>query len=175
MLVVSHWSLSDNKSPKVSRTLLSILADLNNAIVWMISTCPLISLSSSPFTSPLGFPNAPTPVIFMFHSFFCSLARSSFLSLFLLSFIFTLWSTRTAKTSIWHVHFSCLLSLGLVVWPRLGDLFVSQNPSEVCAFHFPGWILGYLYTFCSYGQIKIFAQFPVDYLPHIVMSILFLH
>ena len=43
-----YRSLSDNKSPQVSRTLLDVLADLNNAIVCMISTCPLISKSSNP-------------------------------------------------------------------------------------------------------------------------------
>ena len=31
---------------QVSRTLLSIQADLNNAVVWMVSSCPLISKSS---------------------------------------------------------------------------------------------------------------------------------
>ena len=31
--MVFHWSLSDSKSPQISRTLLSILADLNNAVV----------------------------------------------------------------------------------------------------------------------------------------------
>ena len=31
--MVFHWSLCDGKSPQVSWTLLSILADLNNAIV----------------------------------------------------------------------------------------------------------------------------------------------
>ena len=41
--------LSDNKSTQVSRTLLSILADLSNAFVWMVSTCPFIFKSSSPF------------------------------------------------------------------------------------------------------------------------------
>ena len=35
--------LSDNKSPKVSRTLLSILADLSNAVVWTVFTHPIIS------------------------------------------------------------------------------------------------------------------------------------
>ena len=40
--MVFLWSLYDNKS-QVSRTLLSILGDLNNAVVWMVSTCPLIS------------------------------------------------------------------------------------------------------------------------------------
>ena len=40
-------ALVDRKSPQVSRTLLSILVDLNNVVVWMASTCPLISKSSS--------------------------------------------------------------------------------------------------------------------------------
>ena len=32
--MVSHWSLSDSKSPQISGTLLNILADLNNAVVF---------------------------------------------------------------------------------------------------------------------------------------------
>ena len=36
--MVFHWSLSDSKSPQVSRTLHSILAVLNNVVVWMVST-----------------------------------------------------------------------------------------------------------------------------------------
>ena len=31
--MIFHWSLSDSQSPQVSRTLLSILADLDNAVV----------------------------------------------------------------------------------------------------------------------------------------------
>ena len=50
--MVYHWSLSDNKSPQVSRTLLSILADLSYAVVWIVSTHLLISKFSSPFTNP---------------------------------------------------------------------------------------------------------------------------
>ena len=58
--MVFHWSLSDSKSPQVSRTLLSILAVLNNAVVWMVSTRPPISKSSSPFSNPLvTVPNTP--------------------------------------------------------------------------------------------------------------------
>ena len=51
--MVFHWSLSD-KSPQVSRSLLSILIDLNNAVVWIVSTRPLIFKSSCPFTNPLA-------------------------------------------------------------------------------------------------------------------------
>ena len=33
--MVFHWSLSNSKFPQVSGTLLSILAVLNDAVVWM--------------------------------------------------------------------------------------------------------------------------------------------
>ena len=41
-----HWSLRDSKSPQVSRTALSILAGLKNAVVSMASAHPLFSISS---------------------------------------------------------------------------------------------------------------------------------
>ena len=50
--MVSHRSMSDGESPQDSRTLLSILADLNNAVVWMFSA--LISKSFSSFPNTLG-------------------------------------------------------------------------------------------------------------------------
>ena len=73
-LMGSHWSLRDSKSPQISRTLLSFLADLNNAVTWMVSTCPLISKSSSPCINPLiTVLRAPITigiiVTFMFHIF----------------------------------------------------------------------------------------------------------
>ena len=73
--MVFHWSLSDNKSPQVSRTHLSILAVLTNAVVRIVSTRPPTSKSSRPFNNPLVIvPNAPitisTIVTFMFHIFF---------------------------------------------------------------------------------------------------------
>ena len=40
--MASHRSLTDSNSLQVSRILLSILSDLNTAVVWMISTCPLL-------------------------------------------------------------------------------------------------------------------------------------
>ena len=85
--MVFHRSLSDSKSPQVSRTRLRILAVLNNAVVWIVSTRPPISKSSKPFNNPLvTVPNAPitigTIVTFMFHSFFISLARSRYLTFF---------------------------------------------------------------------------------------------
>ena len=52
-LVVFHQSLSDSKSPQVSRTHLSILADLRNSVIWTVSNRFVISKSSSPCTNPL--------------------------------------------------------------------------------------------------------------------------
>ena len=82
---------------QVSRTLLSILAILNNVVVWMVSTHPPTSNCSSPFSNPLvTVPNVPITigiiVTCMFHSFFNSLARSRYLSFFSHSFSFILWS-----------------------------------------------------------------------------------
>ena len=72
--MVFHWSLSDNKSPQVSITLLSILADLNNAGVWVVFTRTLIFKSSSPFINLLvNVLREPITininVTFTFHSF----------------------------------------------------------------------------------------------------------
>ena len=48
-----HLSLSESTLPQVVRTFLSILADPNNAVVWIVFTCPLISDSSSLCTNLL--------------------------------------------------------------------------------------------------------------------------
>ena len=101
--MVSYWSLSEGKSPQVFRNLLSILDDLNNAIVWMVSTRALI-------------PPAPLTILWwlfranwlklMLPSFSCSIAFFSFLaisrylSLFSFYFNFTQWSAMTAKSTI---------------------------------------------------------------------------
>ena len=112
--MVFHWSLSDSKSPQVSRTLLRILAVLNNAVVWMVSTRPPTSKSSSPFSNPLvTVPNAPITIGIIvtcrFHSFFNSLARSRYLSFFSHSFSFILFSAGTAKSTIMQVLFFLLI------------------------------------------------------------------
>ena len=117
--MVSYWIISDSKSPQISRTLLSILADLNNTVVWMVSTHPLISKSSSPCTNPLVIvPRAPIiiniTVTFVFYSFFSSLVRSRYLSFFSFSFNFTLWPTGTTNPTY--------ISLFLLIITRSGCL-----------------------------------------------------
>ena len=51
-LMVPYWCLRDSKSPQVSWTVLSIVTDFNTAIVYMVSTCPFISKSSSTCINP---------------------------------------------------------------------------------------------------------------------------
>ena len=72
---VSGYSLSDSMSPHVSRTLLSILADFNDAVVWIFSTRPFNSKSSSLCNNPLVTLSRVTITIsititFMFYNFF---------------------------------------------------------------------------------------------------------
>ena len=134
--MVSHWSLSDNKSPQVSRTLLSILANLNYAVVKMISTRPLISIYSSPGINPLV-TVARTPitigiiVTFMFSQFFNPLTRSC--TLFSISFNFILW---TAKSTIQQVLFFFLFLLTIIRSGRLLEIrwsvCISKTQKSVC-------------------------------------------
>ena len=86
-LMVFRWSMSDNTSPQISRTLLSILVDCSSAVFWMVSMLPLISRFSSLFSKLfVTVPSARTTIgitfTLMFHSLFNSLARSRYLSLF---------------------------------------------------------------------------------------------
>ena len=102
LLDIYHFhftALSNSKSPQVSRTLLSILSDLYNAVVWMGFTHLIISKFPSPFINPLvTIPNAHITtgitVTFTFHSFFFNFqVRSKDLSFFSLSFNFNLASS----------------------------------------------------------------------------------
>ena len=144
-----YWSMNDSKSPQVSRTLPNILAILNNADIWIISTRPLTSKSSKPFNNPLVTAlrtpkTIGTIVTIMFHSYFNSLARSMYLSFFSHSFSFILWLAGTAKLTILRFFFYWLLK-GLVFWPRLCDPFVCQSPTGVYVCHFVGRVLGRAY------------------------------
>ena len=160
--MVFHWSLSDIKSPQVSRTLLSILAVLNSAVVWTVSTRPPTSKSSSPFSNPLvTVPNTPITigiiVTCMFHSFFQFLSKVEVLILLFTFFQFYSVVNRDSKvdnfaSSLFFFFFFWLL-LGLVFWPRLGGPCVCQSLIGVNVCYFLGQVLGCAYTICSYGQI----------------------
>ena len=106
----------------------------------MVSPDPLISKSPRPSTNPLvTVRNTPITigiiVTFRFQNFFCSLARSKYLSLFSLSFNCTMWSGGTAKSTIRRVIFFLLLTitrsshLAEITWSVC--ISKSQLPSRV--------------------------------------------
>ena len=155
--MVFHGKLSDRKSPQVSRTLLSILAVLNNAVIWIVSTRLPTSKSSRPFNNPLvNVPKAPITigiiVTFMFYSFFNSLARSRYLSLFSHSFSFIMWSARIPKSIILQIFFFFLLIIiksGLLAEIRWSVCMskshwilcvsFSKTGAGLCIYHLLAW------------------------------------
>ena len=120
--MVFHWSLSDSRSRHLSRTLLSILAVLNNAVVWMVSTRLPTSKYSSPFSNPLvTVPNAPITigiiVTCMFHSFFVFPSKVEELILLFTFFKFYSVFSRDNKVDYFACSlffFFCWLLLSLV-------------------------------------------------------------
>ena len=123
--MVSHWTLSDSKSPHVSRTLLSIMVDLNNVVVWMVYPHRLISKSSSLFTNPV----IGLIVSFMLLSFFqfpCKVELPIFL---FVCFQFYYVVSRTAKFIIWQVIFFLLLDcLAEIKW----CICISKSLRSLC-------------------------------------------
>ena len=84
---------------------MSILANLSNAVVWIVLILLLISIYSNLLSKSLEIvPSAPTTIgitiTLMFYNFLSSLAKSKSFSIVSLSFISAFWSARTAK-SIW--------------------------------------------------------------------------
>ena len=146
--MVFHWRLSDSKSPLVSRTLQSILVVFNNAVVWMVSTRSPTSKSSRPFNNPLvTVPKAPITigiiVTFIFNSFFNSLARSRYLSLFslLLLLLYTL-------LEFFHISVSWWFFTGVLVTASL-----HKSPGLFSVF----WLSSIMLTF---GWCPLIRQLP---------------
>ena len=160
-----HLSLSNSKSPQVFRTLHRILADLNNAVLWMVSTLPLNYKSSSLFNNPLvTVPRPPITtgitVTFIFHGFFQFSSKVQVLISLFDFFQFYPMINRNGKIHYSAGYLFYRLSFGLVVCPGLDDLFLSQNSREFCVSHFSGRISGCAYTICSYDQISISCTIP---------------
>ena len=142
--MLSLWSLSDSKSPQVSRTLLSILADLSNAVVWIVSTCLLISKFSSPLYQSFGNCTKSANYNWYHRHFHVQVFFFQFSSkvqiLILLFTLFQFYSgvSRLCKVlnsaSSFFSFFFFFFLFGLVVWSILGDPFVCQNPRGVSFF-----------------------------------------
>ena len=134
-----QWSLSDNKSPQVSRTHLSILAVSNNAVVWMVSTLSPTSKSSMLFNNALvTVPKAPITigiiVTFMFHDFFYY-------------YYFTFYS--------WVFH------------TNIGFLSISVVWMTASFFRSPGffWIFWLIPAMLQFGCFRFFLWIPISPMP----------
>ena len=122
ILTVCFSKKSESKSFQDTRTIRSIFADLNIAVVWIVSLLLFISNSPSLFSKPLGtVPSWPTKigntVILMLHRFFGTLATSKNFFIVSFYFLFNLLFAVTVKFTRWHLLFHCKLSQYLVFWP----------------------------------------------------------
>ena len=136
--MIFHWSLSDSKSPLISRTLQTILTDYNNPII----LCELFKVYL------LQLVLLPFRVRLFILSF---LIISLYLSLFPLSFNFTLWSAWTTKSTFLQVIF-----FFTITWPGHQDeiKWSSQNHWQLFASHSPRRILGCAY-YCYFDILLL--------------------
>ena len=178
--MVFHWSLSDSKYPQVSRTLLSILAVLNNAVVWMVSARPPPSESYSPFNHPLvTVPKAPITigiiVTLMFHSFFQFPSKVEVLILLFTFFEFYSLDKRYNK-----VH-NFASSLSFVDYYKVCSsdrdqairLYAKVSWELVRVIHWDSCWVVHL-PFVRMVQFQFLVHISVDHLTHLVVSSLLL-
>ena len=150
--MVFHSSLSDSKSPQVSRTLLSILAVLNNTVVCMVSTRPPTSKSSSPSNNPLvTVPKAPITIginchlhIPLFFQFPCKVEVLILLFRFFQFYSVVNWESKVDNfaNSLFFFWGGGVLSISVIVcfYVSLGIsafyyLFTSTLKKNLCAEH----------------------------------------
>ena len=87
-----HLGLIDNKCPQLFNIFLSILAILNNTVICIVWNLPLISSFFILLCKPLGIISSPprtteSPITFMLHRYFSSVARSKYLRFFFFCFL----------------------------------------------------------------------------------------
>ena len=145
--MIFHWSPSDSNFPQVSRTLLSILADLNNAVVCMVSILSLISISPSFFFELLG--NVPSITIaLVFQNLFSFLSKfKSCFSILPFSLCCPLEQQNPSNDKFFQYW----------VWFLGQDLVIRLhfNVPENFTSHFRGQILVCAYTNHQHGQVLI--------------------
>ena len=154
--MIFHRSLSDSKSPQVSRTQHS---GCSQQYCHLHSLYPSANFkSSSPFNNPLVIvPKAPTRigtiVTFTFNSFFNSLARSWYLSFFHFpSELFCGPPTQQSR-QFWKCSSFVEYYKIWVFWPGLGNPFVCRSPIGVYVCHFLGQVLGYYHQYYYYLMV----------------------
>ena len=146
---VFHGNSDDSKPLQVSVTLLNILANFSNTVIWMISILPLIFNNSSSFFFRLlkavrNVPSTAGITLIIFHSIFSSLAKFKYLPVFSLFLLFAFYDPPERQNPP-YCKFSFLLiktwsSLLVEIW-----WFVCISKSLGILSHFLGRILGCAY------------------------------
>ena len=141
--MVYHWSVNESEFPQVSRTLLSILTNLNNTVVWMVSTCPVTCKSFNLFTnSKVSIPSisitTDITVPFIFHRFIL-VFKQRLVTYLLFRFIFLLARPQGRQSPLFGWLSFFLLTIS---WP--GDLpairrFISPSKSQRIVFVSFSW------------------------------------
>ena len=140
--MIFHWNLNDSKSSQFIRNLLSILADVNNSVVWKFSILSWISnpsgLSSKPFATVLRAPIGISVTV-MLSVCFIFQARSKFISLFSLFLLYGRPERQIPQDDKVSFYF---FSFSLSISPRSdpqagirGSVYIRENFIS----HFPDW------------------------------------
>ena len=179
--MASHWSLSDWMSSQVSRSPLSILADIYKALVCIVSTRLLISKSSSLCINRLVTKNTNynwyyflnnVPQIFLIPS----QGSGIYLSFRFLSYLLCS-QPGQQNQQFGKYSFCCWLLLGLVIWssgPNSGIRLCFKIPEEFerLIFQYRYWVVHI--WFVRTVKFQFFEQFAMDHLAHTFVSCLLL-
>ena len=154
----------------------------------MVSTRPLISKFFRPCTNPLV--TVPTALVkisvtitFMFHSFYSSIARSRYLSLFrFLSVLFCGQQERKNPLLRWFSFFLLFFFFFFFFFTLTRSSPLAEIKWSICisklqkirAPHFLDWFWVVHIPFVHMIKFKLLAQFPIDDLSHPVVSSLIL-
>ena len=132
--MVFHWNLNDSKSSQVSRSLLSILTDLNNIVVLDgLHTSSYFQVRQSLYQS-FGDCTKSTDYNLYRHHFHDSQFFQFSGKIEVLSFLFVFfqfYSLVSRDSKVLNSASSLLFVDYLLVWSRLGDPFVFQSPKGV--------------------------------------------
>ena len=168
---IFHWSLSDIKSPQISKTLISILAYLTmieSGSSWFFHwfSVPLIIVSNSWWS----FAGHQVQMVSLSHAYSITIFSSQirFKYIFSLYFIFNLGSAETEKSTWWQIIIFLLVNAKSSRW----DFFISlsQSPRKF----FWSCLRGNKSALCIYYLVEYyyFAKFSVNPLSHPIMLLI---
>ena len=127
--MIFHGSLSDCKSPQVTRNLLDILADLKNAVVWIVSIRPPVSHFPVIFSMHFGIVTR-TPITLLSPSLsrpktFLVLRQGLRIGIIASFRWFSLLSDATVKSTIQRIIFIIIMIV------TTSEFFISANADNL--------------------------------------------